>query len=86
MNDPITGIAVGASTAGVSLLSWLQYSGTVLGTIGALFGCLTAIGGFYHFVIREIRLRKELVAEPKAKTKAKTKAKPKKKSLAQKKA
>jgi len=71
MNDPITGIAVGAGTASVSVLSWLEYSGTVFGAVGAFFGCLTAIGAFYHFVVKEIERKPRKKAKKKAQARKK---------------
>ena len=63
MNNPSQLIAVGSSGGALSLWAMLEQGTTILGFVGALFGCLTAVGGFIIFCVkvkRDMRAKKQL--------------------------
>jgi len=52
IENPIVGVIAGIGTAGISLVSLLEYWTVVFGFIGAFIGCLTAIGSFYVLILK----------------------------------
>ena len=52
MYSPIQGLIAGASSAGISIMSLLEYGTMLLGFFGALFGFLTAVGSFYLLLLK----------------------------------
>lgn len=49
-HNPIAGLYISAGSAFVSHISYIEFGTSLLGFIGALFGCLTSIGCFVLFI------------------------------------